>query len=57
MLEFAAQVLVYDAHGRDILAPLAGVAQLRDLGIGHFDLITAERDPVPGAGETGARLA
>ena len=41
------KVLVYDAVGQAILAPIFNVKQLRDVGVTLHILLDAERDPVP----------
>lgn len=43
------RLLIFDDWGRDIIAPLLKVGQLRELGVTLYLHIATERDPVPGA--------
>ncbi|CCW65021.1 unnamed protein product [Phytomonas sp. EM1] len=43
------RLLIFDDWGRDIIAPLLKVADLRELGITLYMHIQTEREPVPGA--------
>lgn len=43
------RLLIYDDIGRDIIAPLLRVGDLRELGITLYMHIKSKRDPVPGA--------
>ncbi|KAK4523802.1 hypothetical protein GAYE_SCF00G1698 [Galdieria yellowstonensis] len=40
------KVLVYDSYGRDIIAPLLKVAELRNLGVTLHLLLSSERQPI-----------
>ena len=42
------KVLVYDEAGRDVIAPLLKVFELRDLGVTLHMMIDKQRQPVPG---------
>lgn len=43
------RLLIFDDWGRDIIAPLLKVGQLRELGVTLYLHIAAAREPVPGA--------
>ncbi|KAH9577661.1 Sec1-like protein [Trypanosoma melophagium] len=43
------RLLIYDDIGRDIIAPLLRVGDLRELGITLYMHINSKREPVPGA--------
>ncbi|KAK7198204.1 SLY1 protein [Novymonas esmeraldas] len=43
------RLLLFDDWGRDIIAPLLKVGQLRELGVTLYLHMATERDPVPGA--------
>lgn len=43
------RLLIFDDWGRDIIAPLLKVGDLREMGITLYMHIETERDPVPGA--------
>uniref|UniRef100_A0A667YLP0 Sec1 family domain-containing protein 1 n=1 Tax=Myripristis murdjan TaxID=586833 RepID=A0A667YLP0_9TELE len=41
------KVLIYDRFGQDIISPLLGVKELRDMGITLHLLLHSDRDPIP----------
>ncbi|GJD10494.1 Sec1 family domain-containing protein 1 [Galdieria sulphuraria] len=41
------KILVYDSYGRDIIAPLLRVSELRSLGVTLHLLLSSERQPIP----------
>ncbi|KEG08442.1 putative sec1 family transport protein [Trypanosoma grayi] len=49
VINTAWRLLIYDDIGRDIVAPLLRVGDLRELGVTLYMHISAKRDPVPGA--------